>query len=241
MKNQYFGDINDYKKYGLLRAIIGATDFSVLVNWMLTPDDGSSDGNLTAYLQQPQNYSHHDPELFEGLRRLLIQEQQRNVGAIEKTDLLPGAKYFSLVTPDSPTLRREWFNRSMDGHGGIDLVFLDPDNGLEVPSRPYGLKWSPKYLYWREVKRLWSVGKSMLIYQHFIREKRPDFIQRMLIALGDATPGSLVEAFSTANVVFLMAIQPDHQRFHGAIVDAVQARWEGRIRHWDLVKPNRTT
>ena len=33
MKDQYFGDINDYRKYGLLRPIIASS------GWMLTPDD----------------------------------------------------------------------------------------------------------------------------------------------------------------------------------------------------------
>jgi hypothetical protein len=38
MKNQYFGDINDYRKYGLLRALQSTGDGSLLVTWMLTPD-----------------------------------------------------------------------------------------------------------------------------------------------------------------------------------------------------------
>jgi hypothetical protein len=42
MKNQYFGDINNYRKYGLLRAVIHATRLRLLVAWMLTPDDGGS-------------------------------------------------------------------------------------------------------------------------------------------------------------------------------------------------------
>lgn len=236
MKNQYFGDINDYKKYGLLRAIIATTDFLILVNWMLTPDDGSPDGKFTTYLRQPERYSDHDPELFTGLHQLVAEQGKRYVRAIEETDLLPGARYFSLLTPDDSFTRSEWFDRSMALLGGTDLVLLDPDNGLEVSSVPYGRKRSSKYLYWPEVKRLWSVGKSLLIYQHFIREKRQRFIQRMLVALGEAAPGSFVEAFSTAKVVFLMALQPEHHHHHEGICEAVQSRWGSRIRHWDLVR-----
>ena len=43
MKNQYFGDVNDYRKYGLLRAISLNTDWNLLVAWMLKPDDGGPD------------------------------------------------------------------------------------------------------------------------------------------------------------------------------------------------------
>lgn len=39
MKNQYFGDINDYRKYGLIRLLTGAGKLKTTVCWMLTPDD----------------------------------------------------------------------------------------------------------------------------------------------------------------------------------------------------------
>jgi hypothetical protein len=44
MKNQYFGDINDYRKYGLLRILQSTGNGRLLVAWMLTPDGGSRDG-----------------------------------------------------------------------------------------------------------------------------------------------------------------------------------------------------
>lgn len=235
MKNQYFGDINDYKKYGLIRSIIRATGFRVLIAWMLTPDDGSSDGKFTSYLQKAREYAHHDKVLFGGLSTLLIQYQHRHVGLIEGTDLLPGATYFSDLTPDQRTYRKLWFRLLSENATDVDLIFLDPDNGLEVKSKAYGSKRSSKYLYWREIEELWTSGKSLLIYQHFIREKREKFIQRMLKALRGATPGSTVQAFSTANVVFLMALQPEHRQWHAPIMNTVRENWEGRIRHWDLI------
>jgi hypothetical protein len=119
---------------------------------------------------------------------------------------------------------------------GSEFVFLDPDNGLEVKSKPYGRKDSSKFLYWREVEALWSSGKSLLIYQHFTREERFNFIQRMLRELRARTPASLVEAFSTPHVVFLMALQPMHQRFHAVIVDLLQKNWKGQIQHWELTR-----
>ena len=40
MKNQYFGDVNDYRKYGLLRVLQREANLRCVVAWMLTPDDG---------------------------------------------------------------------------------------------------------------------------------------------------------------------------------------------------------
>jgi len=235
MKDQYFGDINDYRKYGLLRSIIRSGELRVLAVWMLTPDDGSTDGKFVSYLEDPAKWSNHDPILFVKLKELLTQNQKRQVSLIEKTGLLPKTEFFSSHVPDTASARESWFCSLLDHTQKSNFIFLDPDNGLEVKSKPYGRKNSSKYLYWHEVEALWSSGKSLLIYQHFIREKRINFIQRMLVALSGATPGSLVEAFSTPHVLFLLALQPEHQHLHEPIVASVQQSWEGQIHHWDLL------
>jgi hypothetical protein len=135
--------------------------------------------------------------------------------------------------PDSLFGRERWFNTLMKQSQDVDIVFFDPDNGLEIKSRPYGQKYSSKFLYWREVETLWESGKSLLIYQHFIREKRSKFVQRMLSALSESTPGSLVEAFFTPHVVFLMALQPRHHHLHQSVTQSVQAKWGEQIWHWN--------
>lgn len=236
MKNQYFGDINDYRKYGLLRAIICTSGFRTVVAWMLTPDDRSQDGKLISYLEHPGKWSRHDPVLFQKIKEFLTSGGERRVSLIEGSDLIPKAKYFSSLVPDTVSGRSSWFNSLAEHAQGNDFIFLDPDNGLQVKSKPYGGKDSSKFLYWCEVEALWTSGKSLLIYQHFIREKRLNFIQRTLEALRVATPGSFVEAFSTPHVVFLMALQPKHQKFHQVIVSSVQENWEGQIHHWEYTR-----
>jgi hypothetical protein len=37
MKNQHFGDVNDYRRYGLLRTLRGTSCLSI--DWLLTKDD----------------------------------------------------------------------------------------------------------------------------------------------------------------------------------------------------------
>lgn len=208
---------------------------------MLTPDDGTTDGKFVFYLQHANKWSRYDQTLFQKLKELLVNNNKRQVSLIEDSDLLSGTSYYSRHVPDSAIERDSWFASLMSQAQNRDFVFLDPDNGLEVKSKPYGCKNSSKFLYWREVALLWSSGKSFLIYQHFIREKRFGFIQRMLKALNDSTQGSLVEAFSTPHVVFLMALQPKHHRFHKAIVSTVQKNWEGQIHRWELTLAQQST
>ncbi len=219
-----------------MRAITRICGLRLMVAWMLTPDDGSTDGKFVSYLEHPGKFSHHDPVLFQKIKELLTHGLKRRVSLIENTNLLPKTEFFSSHVPDTASSRSMWFSSLIQQAQGSDFVFLDPDNGLEVKSKAYGKKDSSKFLYWCEVETLWASGKSLLIYQHFIREKRLNFVRRMLDSMKDATPGSSVEAFSTPHVVFLMALQPEHQGFHKTIVSYVQKNWEGQIHHWELMQ-----
>jgi len=114
MKGQCFGDINDYRKYGLLRA--------------------------------PQASS--------------------------------AGTYGSLRVPDrrhARDARRDDLRRAASG---VDLLFLDPDNGIEVPSKPAGRRGSSKYVTWAEIQALWEGGPSLLIYRHVRCEARGDAERR---------------------------------------------------------------
>ena len=44
MKDQYFGDVNDFRKYGLLRLLTLQDGLRLGVCWMLTAPDGRPDG-----------------------------------------------------------------------------------------------------------------------------------------------------------------------------------------------------
>lgn len=233
MKNQYFGDINDYRKYGLLRAIIRASDMRVLVAWMLTPDDGSGDGRFTAYLTQSERWAKHDSVLYQQLQVLTARAQERNVRLIEATDLLRHANYYTDLTPDGAAAREQWFRVLLGRSTSSDLVLLDPDNGIEVKSKPYGNRHSSKYAYWPEIEGLWNAGKSLMIYQHFVREKRSNFIQKVLQSLKQRMPDSTVEAFSTSHVVFFMVLQPRHNEHQASIVQEVDRNWAGQIACWN--------
>lgn len=163
MKDQYFGDVNDYRKYGLLRAIVDATGARICVAWMLTPDDGRTDGLFTSYLRD-RDRARHDPDLHRWLSAHFENNRPRKVAAIEGTGLIPRSKYFSRTVPDAAQVRREWFAELRQAASDSDLVFLDPDNGLQTKSLSPGRKNSSKYLLWDEVRDLWQAGKSLIIY-----------------------------------------------------------------------------
>jgi len=176
MKNQYFGDINDYRKYGLLRILSGKGTTRTGVCWMLTLDDGRTDGRFVQYLEDPEKWRKYDPDLFDTLKRSLKTHPGRNVREAETADIIPSAMYFTDLLSDNRDGCRWYFDEMLDIFSGVDLVFFDPDNGIEVKSVRCGRKNASKYVYWDELSRVFKAGYSILVYQHFIREKRDLFI-----------------------------------------------------------------
>jgi len=146
MKNQYFGDVNDYKKYGLLRILSGNSSIRTGICWMLTEDNDLNDGKFTDYLQKPQKWKAFDPILYESLNECLSNIESRNVSWAEIQNLVPSAKFFSKILTDNALERQPYFQQFLSIAKGCELIFFDPDNGLEVKSVSYGNKDSCKYL-----------------------------------------------------------------------------------------------
>ena len=242
MKNQYFGDINDYRKYGLLRALQSKGGGKLLVAWMLTPDDGSRDGGFRAYLQDRATWRQYDPDLFTGLAGLLRSAAVPGVSLLEGAGLLPRTFYYSAVVPDASPDRDDWRQGLLDAARNVDLVFVDPDNGIEVASKPVGRKGSSKYVTWQELQALWKAGCSLLIYQHFRREPRDAFAYRLVSELRGRTGAFLVEAFRTPHVLFLLAAQDSHASRFRHVAPLLSERWNSQIKPMELAnKPLQPT
>lgn len=236
LKNQYFGDVNDYRKYGLLRVLATATRFPIGICWLLTAPDGRSDGEFRRYLEAPDRWRAHDPELYDRLRRLLTPGTVRSVQHARTWELVPGARYYEEILGDGLRDRQRYFEGAWSALRACPVVFLDPDNGLEVPSKPRGAKDSSKYVFWQEVSQFYARGHSLVIYQHFIREQRDTFTARIAGQLADRLQTPLVQSFRTAHVVFFLVARPEHVAAFGRVHEEVQRRWSGQIRAEEHLK-----
>jgi hypothetical protein len=229
VKDQYFGDVNDYRKYGLLRCLLSGGNLSLLVAWMLTPDDGGDDGKRRSYLHQPEEWKRYDRQLFDRLVEALRPPATPQVSLIEGSGLLPNSRFYREVVADGRSERDIWTRGLIESAVGADLVFVDPDNGIEIPSRPVGRKGSSKYVTWSEIGQLWQIGCSILIYQHFPHRPREAFAESMASELQRRTASRYVEAIRTTHVLFLLVSQPKHEHGFRSAVHGLASRWSGQM------------
>jgi hypothetical protein len=228
MKDQYFGDLNDFLKYALLRRLV-ARGLRIGVCWMLTPPDGRTDGGKLAYLERPRTWHPVDPPLFEFLGKA-VRAGRRSVAEIQSSGLLDGTSFFPELLRDSPGERSRFMRGTLESLRPADLVFFDPDNGMEVPSKPLGRKGYCKYLAWKDLRDSWQAGQTVAVYQHFPRVKRETFLMALRDRLGAEAPRSKVGIVQTPHVAFCVAAQPRHR-------DAVRsALTEFRVTNVDSVR-----
>jgi len=209
MKHQYFGDVNDYRKYGLLRVLAKETGLSLRICWMLTADDGRHDGKFIEYLSKPDSWRMLDSNLFDFLAASV--PKGRSLGHVRGSSVLGKALVYEPQLKDSRVARTQYFAGARKALIGAELVFFDPDNGIEVSSTRLGRKGSCKYLYWEEIESAYATGSSVLVYQHYPRVERRGFARRLAVEMARRLGVSEILEFSTAKVAFVLVPQPNHR------------------------------
>ena len=178
MQNRYAGDIGDFAKYGLLRAI--GTGKRLGVAWYLRPDEDSrGDGRHTEYLSLPNQFKHLDPDLFAAMKTLRVDSESWSVADVVKSGILGSATFVdeplcieNVNLPDRGRWRQDWFQQVQEQLAGCDLVLADPDNGL-FPDESFNpaRKENTKRLPLDEAKRLAEPGRTLVIYHHNTRAR----------------------------------------------------------------------
>lgn len=207
VKDQYAGDVNDYVKFSLLRALARVHPGTLQVCWMRTARDGRTDGRRVGYLEDAAGLGALDPAVFTALGGM-IQAGRRSVAALQATGVLPGARFYQGMLRDDAAARARYFERVWRELGPEDLVFFDPDNGLQVRSVPHGRRNSCKYLFWHEVERALGERRSVCVYQHFPRVKRAAFVQRCVAEFAERFPAHGAFAVWSPWVAYLVCGAP---------------------------------
>lgn len=150
MKDQYVGDINDFEKYAILRALSEAGRLPLVVCWMLTEPDGTGEGAKTNYLRDAARYRHLDPYVFDRLQEV-VDSTRRSTSEVEAAGVLEGAKFIQDPLEDNRASRASLFRTISEQAHEPSLVFFDPDIGLAGESIRKGNRRSAMYLFHDEL------------------------------------------------------------------------------------------
>lgn len=179
MQNRYVADVGDFGKYGLLRYLTKA-NLLLGINWYLVTDEsGNNDGKHVLYLEN-EKYRKCDEELYYILKNI-NDKSKRNVDSIQQSTIFPDNTLFYKEILDYKKetnwikrneLRKNWHERALKYLSGSDIIFLDPDNGLQVKSKSLTSEKGNKYIGYNELEDYFNLGKSIIFYNH--RERKPE-------------------------------------------------------------------
>lgn len=163
MQDRYAGDIGDFGKFALLKAL-SAAGFKIGVNWYRTCPQNFEKQNDGKY-HIPQKVFSCDQKLAETLSTIShLPVAQRTVRKLQSTKLVD-AVWFSEEVPFKEE-RLAWHQRAVSVLSICDIVFLDPDNGLLVKSVGKGSAKSVKYVFPEEIADYIARGISVVFYNH---------------------------------------------------------------------------
>lgn len=175
----------------------------------------------------------YDTDLSLRLRKVFYSQNGivRSIEALENEKLIDDASYFSEKIPVVD--RNRWHHCALSKLSGFDLVFLDPDNGMIVPSAEKDRHKQRKYVLDEEVKDYLCLGHSVLVYQHRPRENEAIYINRMIQRLMSLNPivkrnDIQVISFPRYSVrdYFAISINEEHRmKIKRAITNMVDGIW----------------
>jgi hypothetical protein len=200
VRHNFVNDIGDYAKYALLRALCDADPAYVRLGviWYLTDhEESNGDGRKRAHLSG-SGWETLDPGLLAAMRDIewrLQGKDQLNVRLIEAASILPGGTaFFAEALPRAGgsaqtrvAERVAWFERARKAVTDRNLVFIDPDNGLQPRSVRLTSPLAGKYATAPEIAALLDAGTAVVLYQHGSRMAWPEQRENVCSAVVAAT------------------------------------------------------
>jgi hypothetical protein len=245
MQNRYTGDVGDFGKYALLKAL-AKSDLRLGVIWYLNPDEEDNrDGRFVSYPRLREC----DPVLYDQLAKI-IRSGERRVSAIEQGSILPDGTLFysapitfrdltSFQILERRARRASWLQDGVTLTAPADIVFLDPDNGLAGPSASPTAIGGQKYVFVEDIQPFISRGQSLIIYHHLSRQRGGLAVQvaekvaRLKATAAGALPLAMIYRRGSVRVYFVVPAPAHCQLLLKRSASFISSMW-GRRGHFEI-------
>ena len=221
------GGVGDFGKFALLRHLM--KDRRLAVCWYLTGESGETkdrDRHFD-YLKRPDDFRHFAPEVFDhlvefdgGSRALIDPLTDLHMGGI-----LSDAVFLRQQVPRQVALRQQWLNVLVESARGANLVFLDPDSGIQ------GKRLTAGHVALAEVAALRLPERALIIgHQQSGRRSEVKFLADQMRSLG-CDPVEIVRLRLVASRFYIIA---DHDAAMSESIAIFVRRWGDRIRSYSV-------
>ena len=210
MQERYLGDSHDFVKYSLLRFLASSMSLRLGINWYLTCHQELSVAAESGHGEKRHHLLQRDWSWDDDLKERLAvfkAPERRSLKALDDCGVLPPGT-LTFADPVPPYARRaEWSATALERMHDADLMFLDPDVGMQVQSMTTGS--SSRYAFFSEIAEIRDAGKIAVAIQ-FARQcdpvERARSVRGKLAAMfpeDERLP--VLRARTTPNVLFLFS------------------------------------
>lgn len=221
------GGVGDFGKFALLRHLMKGRRLAVC--WYLSGDKKTSkdrDKHFN-YLRRPGDFRHFDPDVFDRLVQFDggSRAQIDPLTELHRSRILESAVFLRHQVPSRASLRGKWLDVLVNSVGSANLVFLDPDAGIQ------GKRLTPGHVALTEITALRSPDRALIIgHRHSGRRSEVKFIGDQMRSLG-CNPIEIVRLRLVTSRFYVIT---DHDPAMVEMIEAFVRKWGDRVKSYSL-------
>ncbi len=162
MQGRHIGGIGDFGKVALLRHLMQGRRLALCFCLSGENDEVRDQTRYFDYLGQPDRFRHLAPEVFDQLARVAVNHSSNadSWAALRTSGVLGDAVFLRHRVPSRTALRPAWAELLVSSVADADLVFLDPERGIQ------GNRLTSRHIALAEIAALRLKDRTLVIGHH---------------------------------------------------------------------------